>query len=331
MKKVFPLIVLVFCISQIFGQQDIPLIEEFSSSTCPPCKTFNDNVFTPFLNNTSLQGKYVVVNYRANWPGNGDPYYTSEGNTRINYYAVNGVPTCYINAKTASTGSLSSFTTNFNTAAAVTPKAAISASYQITGTTVATGKVKATVTVTPTAAISNAYLYIAVVEKLTTKNASTNGEKEFHDVMMKMVPNASGKAITLTANSPVTVTDSASLSGTHIEEMTDLEVVAWVQVSGTKEVLQAALATESNTPVINRCLLNGCSSGKARTVISNNSVLNAKNVTISIHDLSGRQIKQVQSERETFTIETLDLSRGCYIMRVGAGKQALAEVISVLR
>lgn len=207
----------------------------------------------------------------------------------------------------------------------------MTAQYSITGTTVATGKVKATVTVTSTTSISNAYLYIAVVEKLTTKNVSTNGEKEFHYVMMKMIPNASGKAITLTANTPVTITDSTSLSGTHIEEMTDLEVVSWVQISGTKEILQSALATEGLSPVINHCLLNGCSSGKSLTMIRNNSVLNAKNAQIAIHDLSGREIVKARSTTETFTLTALRLPRGCYILKVGKGKQALTELISITR
>ena len=330
MKRFISAIAIVSCLGQVFGQQRIPLIEEFSSSTCPPCKTFNDGVFTPFLNTASLQGKYTVVNYRANWPGNGDPYYTAEANTRINYYSVNAVPTCLLDGKTASTGSLSGFTSGFNTEAAKAAKAAMTAQYTITGATVAAGKVKATITVTPTAAVSNAYLFIALVEKLTTKNASTNGEKEFHYVMMKMIPNASGKLLTLTANTPVTVTDSASLSGTKIEEMTDLEVVAWVQISGTKEILQSALATDG-TPVINRCLLNGCSSGKSVTMIRNNSVQNAKNAQISVHDLSGREIVKARSTSETYTLGTLHLPRGCYILKVGKGKQALTQLISVPR
>lgn len=97
MKRLLSLIVLAGCISQVSGQERIPLFEEFSSSTCPPCKTFNDGVFKPFLNTESYQGKYTVVNYRADWPGNGDPYYTKEAGARISYYKVNGVPMCFLN------------------------------------------------------------------------------------------------------------------------------------------------------------------------------------------------------------------------------------------
>jgi hypothetical protein len=332
MKRLLSLIVLAVCVLQVFGQDRLPLIEEFSSSTCPPCKTFNDGVFNPFLNTASYQGKYTVVNYRADWPGNGDPYYTAEAGTRIKSDSITGVPTIFIDGKIPNRSSLSSFTASFDYAASLAPKVSITASYQITGTTVATGKVKATVTVTPTAAISNTNLYIAVVEKLTTKNASTNGEKEFHYVMMKMVPNASGKALTLTANTPITIIDSALLSGTHIEEMSDLAVVCWVQFSGIRgEVLQSAFGTEGLSPVINRCLLNGCSSDKSLTMIRNNSVYNAKNTQIAIHDLSGREIAKVRSTAETFTPTVFRLPRGCYILKVGTGKQALTELISITR
>ncbi|MBN1129070.1 MAG: T9SS type A sorting domain-containing protein, partial [Chitinispirillaceae bacterium] len=200
-----------------------------------------------------------------------------------------------------------------------------------TGTAVATGRVTVTVTVTPTADISNASLYSAVVEKKTTKNASTNGEKEFHYVMMKMVPNASGKPLTLRANTAVTVSDSAALSGTKIEEMSDLAVVSWVQVSGTREVLQSAVAAVDNTPVVNRCLLNGCSAGNPRTIIRNNVVVNAQNSLITIHDLSGREVVKLVSATATFDPAALNLPRGCYILKSGTGKQARTGLISLTR
>jgi thiol-disulfide isomerase/thioredoxin len=87
----------------------------------------------------------------------------------------------------------------------------------------------------------------------------------------------------------------------------------------------------NKTPVINRCLLNGCSSGKSVTRISNHSVLNAKNARISIHDLSGREIVKTRSTAETYTLAAFRLPRGCYILKVGTEKQALTELISITR
>jgi hypothetical protein len=143
---------------------------------------------------------------------------------------------------------LSTISTEFAKKYSTEAKAELTLNYTISGTTPASGKVVATATITPKQDITNGYLYMAVAEKKTTKNVSTNGEKEFYYVMMKMVPNANGKLLTLKANTPVTVKDSTILAGTHIEEMSDLLMVAWVQVKDTKVVLQAVESLKSTTP-----------------------------------------------------------------------------------
>jgi hypothetical protein len=147
-----------------------------------------------------------------------------------------------------------------------------------------------------------------------------------------------GKSGTI-PNSPVVGTDySTAFTYTVPAQYNSLNVilenlslVAFVGYNNGQLLNAEEVMLVNNTPVINRCLLNGCSSGKALTMISNNSVLNAQNVPISILDLSGRQIKRVLSNRETFPIAALDLSRGCYIVKVGAGRQAIAELISISR
>ena len=299
----------------------IPLIEEFSSSTCPPCKTFNETIFTPFLTNTANQGKFTCVNYRANWPGNGDPYYTAEAQTRITYYSVTGVPTCKIDATNANTSSASGFNTSFTTAAAKAAKVSITAIHQITGETPASGNVAVAITVTSTQDISNGLLYIALCEKKTTKNASTNGEKEFHHVMMKMAPNASGKSITLKANTPVTTTETASLSGTHIEEMSDLEVAVWVQVSGTKEVLNSAISVVGTTDISNTNLL----SQNTAVSVSFNSQLKciivkeAKDAAICLYEISGKKIRSYMSSKTEMKIDTKSIHAGCYLLKLKRG------------
>ena len=66
-----------------------PCFEEFTSSTCGPCASFN-NSFVPW--SQTHQDEIVLVKYQMNWPGNGDPYYTAEGGTRRSYYGVSYVP-----------------------------------------------------------------------------------------------------------------------------------------------------------------------------------------------------------------------------------------------
>jgi hypothetical protein len=305
----------------VFGQQRMVLIEDFSASTCPPCAGFDQSTLDPFLADTTYTGKCACVSYRANWPGNGDPYYTAEAGTRISFYAVDsyGVPDVFIANTSPNTGSLSSFKTKINSVYATAPKATITSTYKITGTTVATGKAIVTATVTPTAAFTGGFLYAAVCEKTTTKNVATNGETEFHHVMMKMVPNASGHAITLAANTPVTVVDSASLSGTHIEEMSDLEVVVWVQINSTKEILQTAMGVVNVTPVQSDKQVSPAigfsivQNRKAKRLV----VSNAENAVVTLRDLSGRlAVRATAGVAPQVDLDVAKLSQGCYVVSI---------------
>jgi hypothetical protein len=87
-----------------------------------------------------------------------------------------------------------------------------------------------------------------VTERQTTGNTATNGETEFVNVMMNMEPTQAGTAIAaLTANTPIsfsktiTMPSSAPNSNTccHVEEMSDLRIVVFVQNNVDKLVLQS--------------------------------------------------------------------------------------------
>ncbi len=87
-------------------------------------------------------------------------------------------------------------------------------------------------------------MYVAVFEKETTGNVGTNGETSFENVMMKMVPDASGIDIDLSAMDVFEITQSVDLAGTNVEEWDDLGVVVFLQNYGTKEIHQSAYALE---------------------------------------------------------------------------------------
>lgn len=199
MKKLTA-VVIALCFISITAQQRIPLIEEFSSSTCPPCKTFNDSTFKPFLKNASLAGKYTVVNYRMYWPGTGDPYNTAEGNSRKTVYGVGFVPDCYA-------------------------------------------------------------------------------------------------------------------------------VVVWVQISGTREVLQSAWSTVT-TAVECRPVFNAA---QAVPHIRNMTAYNVKNASISVHDLSGRQVAMIQPATSTFDLSKAGLSKGCYVVRIAGNKAVFSQRATITR
>src|SRR5690606_15361098 len=83
----------------------IPLMEKFSSSTCPPCYSFNTGSFNPFFENYG-HDKATFISYQVWWPGSGDPYAGAQGSpvrqevqARVNYYGVNAAPTLLMNAE----------------------------------------------------------------------------------------------------------------------------------------------------------------------------------------------------------------------------------------
>jgi hypothetical protein len=67
-------------------------------------------------------------------------------------------------------------------------------------------------------------VHAVVIENETYDNASTNGETEFQHVTMKMVPGANGTQVDFVAGELEPLVFTADLSGTNVEEYTDLSV-----------------------------------------------------------------------------------------------------------
>ena len=225
------------------GVQRRVLYEEFTSSSCNPCASFNSNYFTPDYLRTNAR-KVSVIKYQMNWPGNGDPYYTDEGGVRRHYYGVNGVPSLYMDGREGTHFNQAQLQQDLDREYGVPAIIELEAYYVI----LPDSTVKVKVIGTPYVS-GNLKLHVAVVEKTTTRNATTNGETEFHNVMMKMVPNARGTDVTATDGTTFTKRVQASLTGTHIEEITDLEVVVFIQNDSDKSVLQSAIATEDASQI----------------------------------------------------------------------------------
>lgn len=216
--------------------QRTPLYEEFTSSTCNPCATFNSTYFTTnFLNNNA--GNFSIIKYQMNWPDSGDPYYTDEGGVRRVYYGVNFVPTLFIDAKEGTHFNTGQLQSDLDNELAKPAFFTMTADYQISGDTISVNS-----DITPYLDAPNFTVQMAVVEKTTTGNVASNGETEFHYVMMKMLPDALGTQINFTSGTPENINESFDMSSTFVEEMSDLAVVAFVQNDETKEVFQSVFA-----------------------------------------------------------------------------------------
>src|SRR5690606_19706040 len=83
-------------------------IEEFTSSTCPPCASFNA-YFDPMIDalgvNTAA-AKFNIIKYQMNWPSPGnDRSYNSHALTRRSYYGVSSIPDHYTHGLAGGNGS----------------------------------------------------------------------------------------------------------------------------------------------------------------------------------------------------------------------------------
>ena len=213
-----------------------PLFEEFTSSTCSPCASFNSG-FVPWCN--THQDEITLIKYQMNWPGAGDPYYTDEGGVRKDFYGVAGVPDLYCNGGAVAT-TIPDVNVAFSQGLAQIGIIDLVATHTLTGHVI-----DIDATVLPFANFPNCKLYIVVMERVTHNNVGGNGETSFEHVMMKMIPDATGVSMNLIDRVPFTFTQSVDLTGTHVEEWNDLIVGIFVQDQGIKMIYQSAYSQEN--------------------------------------------------------------------------------------
>jgi hypothetical protein len=210
------------------------VFEEFTSSTCGPCASFNSS-FSPWCGG---HPDITLVKYQMDWPGNGDPYYTEEGGIRHDYYGVDYVPELFCNSKWTAT-SITDVQTAYDQGKSLNSFIEIASGFTITGTIM-----HITTSILPWDTIGNVRVHNIVIEKLTTGNTGGNGETEFQHVMMDMVPDAAGTETELQYAVPVQLQYDIDLSSTNAEEYDDLLIAVLVQDESSKEILQSAYGVQ---------------------------------------------------------------------------------------
>ena len=237
-------------ISVIGITQKIPMIEHFSSSSCGPCVEVN-SIMEDFTNDNA--GKFTYVKYPLNFPGAGDPYYTSEAGVRKSLYDVTGVPQIFFDGIFDISYSIEQEELE---AKLETPAIAnIRGSFNMDGNTI-----NITADFMSYIDMNNMKAFISVNEKTTTENVSSNGETEFHHIMMKMLDDAEGNDLNITAGEYIRFEFSYDMSSTHVEDINDLEVALWLQDIESKEIINSRFAyeyTEHVYPVQNMTLEEG--------------------------------------------------------------------------
>lgn len=212
-----------------------PCLEEFTSSTCAPCASFNAN-FVPWCNDH--EETITLVKYQMNWPGAGDPYYTEEGGDRRNMYGVTWVPWTNLDG-TYTDNNMGIIQTMYDASMAEPGLISMAGTHTLEGTVM-----DIEVSMVPFTNMEDITVFIVVFEYLTEDNATTNGETEFEHVMMKMVPDAFGTDVTFEDRMPVTISETVDLAGTNVEEWDDLGVAVIIQDMGSMYIFQSGYTME---------------------------------------------------------------------------------------
>ena len=216
--------------------QKIPMIESFSSSTCGYCVEAN------IMMNEVLEanpGRYTYTKYPVNFPGTGDPYYFNEVAGRAGYYQVSAAPEFYLD------GSLQEY--NIVTQEALDESYNTPSFVNIRGTfNVDDNTINITADFMSYIKMEDVRAFVSVNEKTTTENASSNGETEFHHIMMKMLDSPTGNVVNINAGEYQRLEFTHDMSSTNVEEMNDLEVALWLQNYETGEIYNSHFAYENS-------------------------------------------------------------------------------------
>ena len=212
----------------------VPMIEHFSSSTCSYCVEPNKIIKQVLADNP---GKYTYTKYPTKFPGMGDPYTTEEVKNRVNYYQVNGAPEFYLDGiwKAYEIVSPDDIDSVFGSNTFLDLRGA----FTVEGNTI-----NIVADFMSYIKIDSVRAFISINEKTTTENVATNGETEFHHIMMKMLADDKGNPINLKAGEYKRLEFSYNMDSTFMEDINDLEVALWLQNHETHEIYNSRYAYE---------------------------------------------------------------------------------------
>jgi hypothetical protein len=252
MKKI--ILCSLFLATAVLGfsqSQRFIMFEEFTQASCGPCAQQNP-AFDALL--TANPSKCTSIKYHTDWPGV-DPMNAqnpTDVGARVTYYNVTGVPYAVMDGSPI-TGS------NYLGAPANLTQAKIDAEYAIPATfnlsmnhylSAANDSIFVTMLGQCTQDFSGTLVaQIGVIEKHIHFNSppGSNGEKDFYNVMKKMLPDASGNVLSSSFQTGDYFITQDSWKLANIYDMTQLSAVGFIQNNTNKGIQQGA--NSSTTPL----------------------------------------------------------------------------------
>jgi hypothetical protein len=223
------------------------LFECFTNTGCGPCAQQNPALDALISANAD---HVAAIKYHMSWPSANDPMYlhnTADNDSRKGVYNVNSVPHTVVDGTRFA--NLPGYLTQnmVNQWLGIESPIEMRLSYEIDETAnVITVHVMGRAS---TEVQGNLKLYVGVIEKEIHYSSAPgpNGERDFYSVMKKLLPTATGTYIgNMAIDDYFAYTFSWEWS--NVYSIDQLDAIAWVQNTNTKEVYQACKSSESLTP-----------------------------------------------------------------------------------
>jgi len=320
------------------------LIEEFSSSTCSPCASFN-STFDPLIvsNNANVaSSRFNVVKYQMNWPSPGtDPSYNPPGLARRTYYNVTGIPDHFTNGLAGAAGDQA----EIDASKADPAVAAITGTYYLKGA----DSIICTVTVTPYITTTTPFkLHVAAVERQYTYTGGTTTQTNYVRIMRLMFPDGNGTTLAnLTAGQSQSFTFRAKyVVGSVTQNSLNFwanpigsDMIAFVQDNTNKDIIQSYATPASTTNV------NSIENISSLSVFPNPAVDYAEvgfrntvtmNVGVRVFDMMGKMVFEkasttFESGLNAIQIPVNQFSNGLYNVQIITNNGTLTEKITVAK
>lgn len=317
-KKFLPALLLFLALTVFSQSPKTVLVEHFTNTKCSICASRNPG----FYNVLSGYPQVIHIAFHPSAPYSScyfNQQNVTENDDRTKFYGAYGsTPKFVLNGALLPSTNPAITNTTLDTALNQTSPLEISATEELLGA----DSVKVRVVVRTTGSIGAAQLLLfAGVAQDTIQYSAGNGEQLHHDVFRKALTGAKGDTIPTPAlNDSLVLTYSYKIAAGW--RGANLNTIAWVQLTDTKQILNAARSHRVASIVSG---IKETKKGGSFAVYPNpfNSEIQlvgyvaGNDNTVEVFDLLGSKIFSDRVTTAVYKIETADWKPGLYLIRMG--------------
>lgn len=328
MKNLLLPFFLLSLFSAFAQNQRMVLFEHFTQASCHSCGDINP-IIDPIL--LSNRGKIIPIKYQTSWPGR-DPMNADNPDdvaTRVDYYTVFATPLAVFDGMGPG-GPISLVKQDrINSQSDIAAPFSIDLDYTISDQ-LDVMEITADIESIQSLSGNDLRLHIVVVEEKISFDTppGTNTEKEFFNVMKKMLPDGNGTSLNSNWNIGQKESYQFSWNLENIYQHEQLAVVAFIQEHTDRVIHQAAFAeSAAGAPKIELAAEEAIifpNPTSANQVMFSFEVLEASDGEIIVLDTNGKVIFEVSHDfpegRQEKEINMSGLPVGIYFAQMSTSK-----------